>query len=93
MPDVMWMIMLVLAFGAGYGIREIISRVRRFRYRERVKASPRRQEPLVTQSNETNENEATGRTMHSKAYRRGFALLFMLGAATALFAFLYLTPV
>jgi hypothetical protein len=83
----MWMIMLVLAFGAGYGTREMISRWRRFRYRERVKASPHRQEPVVTQSNETNEKEATGRAM-----QRGFALLFILGAAAALFAFLYLTP-
>jgi hypothetical protein len=41
MPDVMWIIMLVLAFGAGYGTREMISRWRRFRHRERVKASPR----------------------------------------------------
>jgi hypothetical protein len=87
MPDVMWMIMLVLVFGAGYGTREMISRWRRFRYRERVKASPHRHEPVVTQSNETNENDATGR-----ATQRGFALLFILGAAAALFAFLYLTP-
>jgi hypothetical protein len=48
------------------------------------------QEHVVTQANEA--NEATGQTMHSKVYRRGLALLFILGAAATLFAFLYLTP-
>ena len=47
-------------------------------------------EPVVTQSSEA--AETMGRTMRSKAYRKGLALLFIVAAAAALFAFLYLTP-
>jgi Tfp pilus assembly protein PilV len=48
------------------------------------------QEAVVTQSSEA--NEATGRTIHSKTYQRGMALLTILVSAAALFAFLYFTP-